>query len=145
MRTLNLAAAMSAICVLSAATLAQAEGLLRLSSGCACEQDYCDAGHGGHCRHCGHHHLEGRDPSYNCGCNGSYKYPVPPLSTYHWPGMYSHQLMTDYHSPWRFPPIRPYVEEEPETELAAVPAIEVGSQRRTQPATKSVLRRNATR
>ena len=52
-----------------------------------------------------------REANFNCGCNGSYKFPVPPLSTYHWPGMYSIQLMTDYHSPWRFPPLRPYVDE----------------------------------
>lgn len=49
----------------------------------------------------------------NCECNGSYKYPVPPLFTYHWPGLYSHQLMTDYHSPWRFLPIRAYEDEDP--------------------------------
>ena len=48
---------------------------------------------------------------FNCGCNGSYKFPVPPLSTYHWPGLYSHQLMTDYHSPWRFSPLKPYMDE----------------------------------
>ena len=47
----------------------------------------------------------------NCNCNGSYKFPVPPLYTYQWPGRYSQQLMTDYHSPWRFPPLRPYVDE----------------------------------
>jgi len=48
---------------------------------------------------------------FNCGCNGSYKFPVPPLSTYHWPGMFSHQLMTDYQSPWRFPAVRPFGKE----------------------------------
>src|SRR5262249_42143054 len=48
---------------------------------------------------------------FNCGCNGSYKFPVPPLYTYHWPGMYSAELMTDYHSPWRFPPLKPYTDE----------------------------------
>ena len=47
----------------------------------------------------------------NCNCNGSYKFPVPPLYTYQWPGRYSQQLMTDYQSPWRFPPLRPYVDE----------------------------------
>jgi hypothetical protein len=26
--------------------------------------------------------------------------------------MYSQQLMTDYHSPWRFPPIKPYSDEQ---------------------------------
>src|SRR5581483_7394758 len=49
----------------------------------------------------------------NCNCNGSYKFPVPPLYTYQWPGRYSQQLMTDYQSPWRFPPLRPYVDEPP--------------------------------
>lgn len=76
--------------------------------------DDCEA-----CRHHGAHrhklhpykYLEGRDPSYNCGCSGSYKFPVPPQYTYHWPGMYSQSLMTDYHSPWRFPPLRPYVDD----------------------------------
>ncbi len=63
--------------------------------------------------------YEGLDPYFNCGCNGSYKFPVPPLYTYHWPGMYQQHLMTDYHSPWRFPPLKPYVDE--------VPAVEMGS------------------
>lgn len=71
---------------------------------------------GAYCRHHQHRlhqykHLEGRDPSYNCGCSGSYKFPVPPQYTYHWPGLYSQRLMTDYHSPWRFPPIKPYSDE----------------------------------
>lgn len=84
------------------------------------EYDDC---HG--CRLHHHHHgwhdyryIEGRDPWFNCGCNGSYKFPVPPLYTYHWPGMYSQVRMTDYHSPWRFPPIRPYVEDQPVAETA---------------------------
>ncbi len=47
----------------------------------------------------------------NCNCNGSYKFPVPPLYTYHWPGLYSWQLMTDYQSPWRYPAIKPYTDE----------------------------------
>jgi hypothetical protein len=51
--------------------------------------------------------------SFNCGCNGSYKFPVPPLYTYHWPGMYSQELMTDYHYPWRFLPLKPYTDEFP--------------------------------
>lgn len=49
----------------------------------------------------------------NCSCNGSYKFPVPPLYTNHWPGLYSAELMTDYHSPWRFPPLKPYTDELP--------------------------------
>ena len=40
-----------------------------------------------------------------CGCRGSYKYPVPPQSTYFWPGIYSQQTMTAYVSPYRYPPL----------------------------------------
>jgi hypothetical protein len=42
---------------------------------------------------------------FNCSCRGSYKFPVPPQYTYHWPGMYSQQYMTEYTSPYRFPPL----------------------------------------
>lgn len=89
-------------------------------NGSACEGGLCggECGHGGllGCRggKCGHgcrSAYEGLDRYFNCGCNGSYNYPVPPLYTYHWPGMYKQQRMTDYHSPWRFPPIKPYTEE----------------------------------
>ncbi len=73
----------------------------RLSPLCGCRA-YC--GSGGSI-------LDGMDPSFNCGCQGSYKYPVRPLYTYFWPGMYSHQLITNYHSPWRFPPLKPYEDE----------------------------------
>ncbi|MHC4177480.1 MAG: hypothetical protein ACYSWU_08235 [Planctomycetota bacterium] len=45
---------------------------------------------------------------FNCGCRGSYKFPVPPQYTYHWPGLYAQQSMTEYTSPWRFPPLEPY-------------------------------------
>ncbi len=62
--------------------------------------------------------IDGLDRFANCGCNGSYNYPVPPLYTYHWPGMYKQVRMTDYHSPWRFPPLKRY-EDEP------LPTIEV--------------------
>lgn len=81
--------------------------------GCGCGHHlrglFCHHG----CNKCCHGNcgLEGLDPYFNCGCSGSYKFPVPPLSTYHWPGMYSAERMTDYHSPWRFPPIKPYTEE----------------------------------
>ena len=69
-------------------------------------------GHGKGCGLLAHRHcIDGLDHYFNCGCNGSYNYPVPPLYTYHWPGMYKAQRMTDYHSPWRFPPLRPYTEE----------------------------------
>ncbi|WP_254509417.1 hypothetical protein [Anatilimnocola floriformis] len=61
-----------------------------------------------------HHHqkyIEGKDRGFNCSCQGSYNYPVPPLYTYHWPGMYKAERMTDYHSPFRFPPIKPFQDE----------------------------------
>ncbi|MDX1944979.1 MAG: hypothetical protein SFU86_06200 [Pirellulaceae bacterium] len=79
----------------------------------------CGHGHGGHGHHC-RQQFEGQYPGFHCGCNGSYKFPVPPLYTYHWPGMYSAQLMTDYHSPWRFPPLKPYSDELPLVEMGAV-------------------------
>jgi hypothetical protein len=78
---------------------------------------YCDAcdpcACGRHGHHCGLFGNRNPDAGFNCGCNGSYKFPVPPLYTYHWPGMYQQVLMTDYHSPWRFPPLKPYVDEVP--------------------------------
>ena len=70
---------------------------------------------GGDCGHmCGRrcrNMIEGLDPHFNCECNGSYNFPVPPLYTYMWPGMYKHQLMSDYDNPWRFPPIKAYTDE----------------------------------
>ena len=67
------------------------------------------------CGDCTFSHLPpvdtGKGSWFNCGCNGSYKFPVPPLYTYHWVGLYSHQLMTDYQSPWRFAPIKPFAED----------------------------------
>jgi hypothetical protein len=76
--------------------------------------DVCDpcCGHHGHCgHHCQWRLWYQQNAVFNCGCNGSYKHPVPPLYTYHWPGMYSAQRMTDYVSPWRFPPLKPYTDE----------------------------------
>jgi hypothetical protein len=94
---------------------------------------YCDP-----CNSCGHGHTckhrqrRNEQAYFNCGCQGSYKYPVPPLYTYHWPGMYSAQLMTDYHSPWRFPPLKPYTDEvAPELQSS------LRSVRRVQPASAS--------
>lgn len=52
----------------------------------------------------------GEDSLFNCACKGSYHYPVPPLNTSHWIGLYSQHLPTDYRSLWRFPPIKPYRE-----------------------------------
>jgi hypothetical protein len=82
--------------------------------------DPCDECGGRGCRHCHRHWYEGMEEGFNCGCNGSYKFPVPPLYTYHWPGMWSAQLMTDYHSPWRFPPLKPYTDELPRGGLSGV-------------------------
>ncbi len=48
----------------------------------------------------GHYAAVGYDA---CACKGSYKFPVPPQYTYHWPGMYSQQTMSQYNSPYRFP------------------------------------------
>jgi hypothetical protein len=122
MHQLLITAAVAAIALVGD-TSARGEGLARRGSDCGCEwqaADCCECdpcgGHGryGRGRHGhGHHHqaFEGQQAHFNCGCNGSYKFPVPPLSTYHWPGMWSHQLMTDYHSPWRFPAIKAYVDE----------------------------------
>ena len=98
-----------------------------LSGGC----DSCGGGRCGHLCHklgghgCGHHRgpkYEGRDRGFNCGCQGSYKFPVPPQYTYFWPGsVYSQNLMTDYHSPWRFPPLKPYTEERLEPSPVVLP------------------------
>ncbi len=78
--------------------------------------DGCGNGCGNRCgcglfgRKCGSG-IDGLDRFANCVCNGSYNYPVPPLYTYHWPGMYKQVRMTDYHSPWRFPPLKKYEDE----------------------------------
>jgi hypothetical protein len=95
-----------------AAPTCGAEGDFAAAGGC----DVC--GNGGAGRRGARY--EGLDPYFNCGCNGSYKFPVPPLYTYHWPGLYSAQLMTDYHSPWRFPPLKPYVDEVPPVEMGSL-------------------------
>jgi hypothetical protein len=108
-------------------TLAVALAAVVCSLASASAQDCNDCGRGHRCGRghgCGahgchlhqHKYTEGKDRSFNCSCNGSYNYPVPPLYTYHWPGMYKAQRMTDYHSPWRFPPLKPFMDE------AAIPA-----------------------
>jgi len=98
-------------------------GSASAQNGCnTCDNGACGNGGAHGCRlhgrghGCGHHHnkyIDGLDYGANCNCNGSYNYPVPPLYVYHWPGMYKAVRMTDYHSPWRFPPLRPYVDEAP--------------------------------
>lgn len=68
--------------------------------------------HGGtsRCPRCGWLcHRAGRIGAYgafNCSCSGSYNYPVPPLYTYHWPGMYKQGTMVEYRSPYRYPMLR---------------------------------------
>ena len=146
MRTPLLSSALAALFTLSLIGMADgADGCCAAAPSCGCQAapacgcltgDPCDPGNG--CcgiggllgRVCGHHRnkgprYEGLEAGFNCGCNGSYKYPVPPLYTYHWPGMWSAQLMTDYHSPWRFPPLKPYTDELPpivtQSELLAPP------------------------
>lgn len=88
------------------------EGDASEASGEECCDDCCDSSCGGK-RCSGRKNRRDQASQFNCNCNGSYKFPVPPLYTYHWPGMFSQQLMTDYHSPWRFPAIRPYKDEKP--------------------------------
>lgn len=109
-------------------TLAVAIAAVVCSFDLAAAQDYGACGDGGGacgahgCRLHGHKqkkYIEGKDRGFNCSCNGSYNYPVPPLYTYHWPGMYKAVRMTDYHSPWRFPPLKPFLDE-------VVPALEPG-------------------
>jgi hypothetical protein len=109
--------------ILGIAALLLMTGLAWAGDDCGCAAaNNCCAGHGcscglfGHgCCLFGHCHggIDGLDRHFNCGCRGSYNYPVPPQYTYHWPGMYKQSRMTDYVSPWRFPPLRPYVDEVP--------------------------------
>ena len=106
----------------SAAGGGQVNPLMASSLGMEDECDYCNDGGGHGCRHCHRRWYEGLDEGFNCGCNGSYKFPVPPLYTYHWPGMWSAQLMTEYHSPWRFPPLKSYTDEAPRNGLSSSPA-----------------------
>ena len=154
MRTIGLLATIAGafvFCAMTSGAAAAAEGLLASFAGdaCGCDGggcddcggcDECGNGCGAGCkRHClGHWHrhrrIDGTDKAFNCGCNGSYKFPVPPLYTYHWPGMYSHQLMTDYHSPWRFPPLKPYVDEVAPQAMG----MENGMLRRIQPVSSTV-------
>ncbi len=56
---------------------------------------------------------------FNCSCRGSYKFPVPPQYTYHWPGLYSQQLMTSYQSPYRYPLLKlpPWMEKRPNEDI----------------------------
>ena len=119
MRTSLLTAIFVTGLLANGASLFAGEGCAAVSGDCACDAcggDPCARGRGGHCgcglfsHKCGCP-IDGLDRFANCGCNGSYNYPVPPLYTYHWPGMYKQVRMTDYHSPWRFPPLKRYEDE----------------------------------
>ena len=86
------------------------EGCDSCASDCGSDCGGCKAsriGCGGcGCGICGRHRARIAAAGYfNCSCRGSYKFPVPPQYTYHWPGMYSQRFVTDYTSPYRFPPL----------------------------------------
>lgn len=71
------------------------------SAGCpGCVRRGCGCFGCGHCG-CGC----GEVGSFNCSCRGSYKFPVPPLYTYHWPGLYSQKSMIEPWKPYRYPPL----------------------------------------
>jgi hypothetical protein len=116
MRASILAALMVAGLLANGKSIFAGEGCGVDSGACNCGSengDPCACGRWG-CGLLGHKcgcPIEGLDRWANCGCNGSYNYPVPPLYTYHWPGMYKQARMTDYHSPWRFPPLKRYEDE----------------------------------
>lgn len=78
--------------------------------GCGCHDCVSGCGSRNGCASAGCRHRLAQkwaDVGYfNCQCRGSYKFPVPPQYTYHWPGMYSQQTMTEYSSPYRFPALR---------------------------------------
>lgn len=127
--SLLLAAACVAACSLTASVTYAGDGVSDYTmGGCDSCGSGCNTGRCHGCRlhlhrglGCGHgchggcflgRRYEGQDLQFNCGCQGSYNYPVPPQFTYHWPGStYKLPLMTNYHSPWRFPPLKPYTEE----------------------------------
>jgi hypothetical protein len=133
MRTLVMTAVLPWGLVLLSATAAGAGERLHYAAGC----DQCGSAP------CHHPHLFdhlfgcwpccipgmcGMDDWSNCNCNGSYKFPVPPQYTYHWPGMYSQQLMTDYQSPWRYPPLKPYFDEPSPGEAQPYPGLLEGEE-----------------
>lgn len=82
-------------------------------SGACCEGCKDKCGHcRSRCRRCralGWRHITATT-QFNCCCRGSYKFPVLPQYTYHWPGMFSAQTMTEYVSPYRFPLLTPLEE-----------------------------------
>lgn len=110
---------MSRILLLTAVgALVWGQGLARADCGCqqdACSESACSPGpaNGCGCPLCALQKLgqcygarRAAIGAFNCQCRGSYKFPAPPQYTYHWPGMYSQQTMTEYASPFRFPPLK---------------------------------------
>ena len=98
--------------------------------GCGCGPGCCGACCGVGCSGCHAAHIASIG-YFNCNCRGSYKFPVPPRYTYHWPGMYSQQYMTEYNSPYRFPPL------ELPKEYLPSPADQVKADSPFQPAARS--------
>lgn len=127
MRTMLTLAALLASALTNSGLASAGEGCSRaVPAGCHQGREACHGGcRGDGCRLLRRHRcrgadIDGLDRHFNCGCTGSYNYPVPPQYTYHWPGMYKQNLMTDYISPWRFPPLKPYVDEAPAQAAAEV-------------------------
>ena len=85
------AAADAGTAVVSSSPLAEAEACADCCPVCGCPK---------------HVHKDALIAGFNCGCRGSYKFPVPPRFTYHWPGMYAQQTMTGYWSPYRYPSLK---------------------------------------
>lgn len=81
---------------------------------CACPQPGCHGCVGHPCGGCGD------GGCFNCSCRGSYKFPVPPLYTYHWPGLYSQKTMVEPWKPYRFPPLAAPTWNDPAPASAAV-------------------------
>lgn len=50
--------------------------------------------------------MPGIEAGFNCCCQGSYNFPAPPQSKYHWPGMYKDANITDYQNSWIRPHLR---------------------------------------
>ena len=82
-----------------------------LSEGMCLPNACCRDGkvHYGKCGHCSvfrrnvcRRHASGQ-ACFHCDCQGSYKYPVPPQSTFFWPGMYSQKTSVDSTMPYRYP------------------------------------------
>jgi len=106
------------------------------SAGCG---DCCDACGGCKgCRQIGAYKAS--FGAFNCSCRGSYKFPVPPQYTYHWPGMYSQQTISEYRSPYRFPPLNLPPDMIPVGAEGPMPQPPLGSQGRMSHGNRSQVR-----